>query len=301
MSDRPDIGPRTEAAELFALHRKHLLSVAYRFLGSVADAEDIVQETYLRWCAVAPDEIREPKGFLTRVAARLCIDQLKSARLRRERYVGPWLPEPLVEELGFAVESEAGKAADLSVALMLALERLSPLERAAFVLHDTFGLSFEEVSKALGRSSAACRQLAARARKNLRVERPRFEVPAGEGERVAEAFLQAANTGNLETLIRLLAPESVLYSDSGGKVRSARRQILGAQRIARLFAVLSRRFGPPRFAVAARVNGLPGFVMEDALGVKQTLALEIANGRIAALYLVRNPDKLKHVLLPRKD
>ncbi len=282
-------------AAAFEPHRRHLRDVAYRFLGSVADAEDIVQETWLRWTQADLAAINEPRAWLTRIAARLSLDQLKSARVRRERYVGPWLPEPLVEAAGYATEGTDPQADDISVALMLALERLSPLERAAFVLHDVFGQTFEEVATALDRTPATCRQLATRARQHLRAARPRFTVPAGEGERLAEAFLRAAQSGDLAGLTRVLAPDAVLHSDSGGKVRAARRHIVGADRIARLFAILTRKFGPARRAEAARINGLPGLVMQDATGLTQTLAFEIRNGAIATLYLVRNPDKLRHV------
>lgn len=285
-------------AAIFAAHRRHLLAVAYRFLGSVADAEDIVQDTWLRWSQADLPGVQEPRAFLTRIAARLCLDQLKSARVRRERYVGPWLPEPVVEAAGYATEAAGERTDDISVALMLALERLSPLERAAFVLHDAFGQTFEEVAAALDRSPASCRQLAARARQHLRSARGRFVVPPGEGERLVEAFLRATRTGDLAGLTRLLAPDAVLHSDSGGKVRAARRQILGAGRIARLFGILTRRFGPAPRTEVVRINGLPGLVMEDSQGTKQTLAFEIRDGAIATLYLVRNPEKLRHVRLP---
>jgi RNA polymerase sigma-70 factor (ECF subfamily) len=184
------------------------------------------------------------------------------------------------------------------VTLMLALERLSPLERAAFVLHDVFGQTFEEVAAALDRAPATCRQLATRARQHLRSARPRFTVPPGEGERLVQAFLSAAQNGDLAGLTRVLAADAVLHSDSGGKVRAARRHIVGALRVARLFAILTRKFGPARRAVPARINGLPGLVMQDAAGLTQTLAFEIRDGAIATLYLVRNPDKLRHVSLP---
>lgn len=286
-------------AAAFESHRHHLRDIAYRFLGSVADAEDIVQETWLRWAAAAPADIREPRAYLTRIAARLCLDQLKSARVRRERYVGPWLPEPLVEETGYVTAGAgADRTDDVSVALMLALERLTPHERAAFVLHDVFGQTFEEIAMALDRPPATCRQLAVRARRHLHAERPRFTVPPAEGERLVAAFLGAAQSGDLAGLTRVLAADAVLHSDSGGKVRAARRHIVGAERIARLFAILTRKFGPARHAAPARINGLPGLVMRDAAGLVQTLAFEFRDGAIAALYLVRNPDKLRHVRAP---
>jgi RNA polymerase sigma-70 factor (ECF subfamily) len=285
-------------AAAFEPHRRHLHAVAYRFLGSVADAEDIVQETWLRWTQADAPAVEEPRAYLTRITARLCLDQLKTARVRRERYVGPWLPEPVVEAAGYATDAAGDRADDISVALMLALERLSPLERAAFVLHDVFGQTFEEVAAALDRAPATCRQLATRARQHLRSARPRFTVPPGEGERLVQAFLSAAQNGDLAGLTRVLAADAVLHSDSGGKVRAARRHIVGASRVARLFAILTRKFGPARRAAPARINGLPGLVMQDAAGLTQTLAFEIRDGAIATLYLMRNPDKLRHVSPP---
>jgi len=289
--------PANEAAG-FEVHRRHLLAVAYRFLGSVADAEDVVQETYLRWIDSNPSEIKNARAYLSRIAARLCLDQLKSARVRREHYVGPWLPEPVVEASGFSTWPDGPDSADVSFALMFALERLSPLERAAFVLHDAFGLDFNEVGAALGRSPATCRQLANRARGHIRAARPRFTVAPGEGQKLADAFHAASQSGDIAGLTRLLATDAVLYSDSGGKVRAARRLILGRARIARLYAGLARRSRTARVAVPVRINGLPGYLMRDTTGVTQTLAFEIQNGLITALYLVRNPDKLRHVHAP---
>jgi RNA polymerase sigma-70 factor (ECF subfamily) len=287
-----------ERARAFEPHRRHLRDVAYRFLGSVVDAEDIVQETWLRWSAAATDEPRDLRAYLTRIAARLSLDQLKSARVRRERYVGPWLPEPLVEETGYFTAAPQTHADDISMALMLALERLTPHERAAFVLHDVFGQTFAEVAGALDRPAATCRQLAARARRHLRTERPRFASRPGEGERLAAAFVAAAQSGDLAGLTRVLAADAVLYSDSGGQVRSARRPILGVARIARLYAKLRQKYGPLRALRPARINGLPGFVAQDAGGRLQTIAFEVRHEAIAALYLVRNPEKLRHVRPP---
>jgi RNA polymerase sigma-70 factor (ECF subfamily) len=285
----------SDPAARFEAHRRHLLAVAYRFLGTVSDAEDIVQETYLRWADVDPATVREPRAFLTRIATRLCLDHLKSARVQRERYVGPWLPEPIVEAAGLTTWPDVERADDISVALLLALERLSPLERAAFVLHDLFGQDFEEIALGLERTPAACRQLAARARKQIRAERPRFTIADGEGERLVDAFLHAAGSGDLAALSRLLTQDATLYSDSGGRVPAARRLILGRDRVARLFAILSLKKGPPRAVRVARINGQPGIVMVDARGITQTLSFEFLDGKITAIYLIRNPDKLRHI------
>jgi RNA polymerase sigma-70 factor (ECF subfamily) len=277
------------AAATFDALRPKLTRVAYRMLGSVADAEDVVQDAWLRWAGTPHDEVRVPEAFLRRVVTRLCLDQLKSARVRREEYVGPWLPEPVVE-----AEQEVD---DVTLPLMLALERLSPLERAAFLLHDVFGESFDDVAESLGRDSAACRQLAARAREHVRAEKPRFPVERAHGLEIARAFFAASHGGEIGQLGALLASDVSLYSDGGGKRPAAARVMLGADEVTRTFAAIGRllqgRFGTLiRFA---SVNGLPGFVTREADGVLQTTALLIDDGRIKAIYVMRNPDKLRHL------
>jgi RNA polymerase sigma-70 factor, ECF subfamily len=297
-SDRLRSPAHAEVLSGFEPHRAHLLAVAYRFLGSVSDAEDIVQETYLRWVAADRATVRDSRAFLSRITARLCLDHLKSARVRRESYVGPWLPEPLVETVGGTTAPHAdatGFADDVSIALMLALERLSPLERAAFILHDTFGQSFDEVAAALDRPAATCRQLAARARSHLRADQARFKPSAADGERFVQAFQSAARSGDLAGLTRLLASDAVMHSDSGGKVRAARRLILGADRIARFFGTLIPKKGPPIAQRFILINGMPGILLRDSRGVLETLAFEIHDGAITALYQTRNPDKLRHL------
>lgn len=294
-SDRSRLSDSAGIAADFEAHRRHLLAIAYRFLGSISDAEDIVQETYLRWSGADRRAILDTRAFLTRITARLCLDQLKSARMRREHYVGPWLPEPLVETAGVSTASAVEQADDVSIALMLALERLSPLERAAFVLHDAFGQSFDEVAVALGRSAATCRKLAARARTHLRTDQARFKPSPDDGERFVTAFQHAARSGDLAALTRLLATDATMHSDSGGKVRAARRLILGGDRIARFFATLTPKKGPPQAEAFVLINGLPGLLTRDAHGVTGTLAFEIHDGVITALYQTRNPDKLRHL------
>jgi RNA polymerase sigma-70 factor (ECF subfamily) len=293
----------TAAARGFEPHRRYLTGFAYRMLGSLAEAEDIVQEAYLRWHAVAdPAAIRAPRAFLSKIVVRLCLDELKSARARRESYVGPWLPDPVLDdaETGLLAETEMSKgelAHDLSVALMLALERLSPLERAAFLLHDVFDMDFAEVAQTLGRSEAACRQLAVRARAHVRAARPRFQVSTDDGARIAEAFVAATRTGDATALGRLLAEEAILHSDGGGKRRAALNPIRGRDNIARFFAAQVRKL--PSLAAlrfrAARINGLPGFIVAEPDGAVQTIAFEVQDGAITAIYAVLNPDKLRHV------
>src|SRR5262249_39381223 len=207
-----------DAAATFAPLRPKLMRVAYRMLGSVADAEDVLQEAFIRWMGAERGDVREPEAFLRRTVTRLCLDQLKSARHQRETYLGPWLPEPVVEE-----ESEE----DVTLPLMLALERLSPLERAAFLLHDVFGLEFEEVATTIQRDAAACRQLAARARTHIREARPRFQVDKRHGLELAEAFFTASRSGDMKALGAMLAADVSVHSDGGGKRPAAMKPVLG--------------------------------------------------------------------------
>ena len=286
------------AVEAFEAHRRALTGLAYRMLGSRAEAEDVVQDAYLRWHTVDPGTIEQPRRYLGTVVTRLCLDRMKSAKARHEIYVGQWLPEPVVDEL-FDAEPVGDLARDLSVALMLMLERLSPLERAAFLLHDVFGLDFAEVAAALGRGDAACRQLAARARAHIDAGRPRFPASQEEGHRLAAAFHEAAASGDLHTLTQLLAKDAVLYTDGGGKRAAAFNPIHGADKILRFLAGVSRKNSALQTMQvrAAIINGLAGFVMSEADGSVSTMAFECSAGRIAAIYVVRNPEKLRHVRL----
>jgi len=281
-------------ATAFEPHRAYLVKIAYRMLGSVAEAEDVVQDAFLRWSGAPRDDVAEPRAYLTRTVTRLCVDRLKSARARRERYVGTWLPEPVVED---AAEPGAALAHELSIALLVTLERLSPLERAAFLLHDVFELGFDEVARALERSEAAVRQLAARAREHVREDRPRFRASDEEAARLADAFQAAMTCGDLVGISKLLAADAVFYSDGGGKRRAALNPIYGRDKIVRfLIGVTGKRGGPPDPSTIRRawINGMPGFILHSRDGL-ETLAIEVADGAIAALYVVRNPDKLRHL------
>jgi RNA polymerase sigma factor (sigma-70 family) len=274
----------------FEAQRPRLLRLAYRMLGSVAEAEDIVQDAWLRWDRVE-ESVDAPTAYLTRIVTRLCLDQMKSARVRRETYVGAWLPEPLVGTT--EIEEEAD---DLSFTLMLALERLSPLERAAFLLHDVFGIALGEVATMLDRDAAAVRQLAVRARKHVHDARPRYKVEQAEAERITRAFFEATRAGDPAALSQLLAEDVIVHSDGGGRVPAAINVIRGADRVLRLFVGLVRKFDhAPVLLRTLAIDGLPGLVALDGNGVLQTTALEIENGRITAIYAVRNPDKLRHV------
>jgi len=282
-------------AEELEQHRQPLVRLAYRMLGELAEAEDVVQDAYLRWREVDRSAVESAKAYLSAVVTRLCLDRLKAARRRRELYVGAWLPEPLVEEYSPAASVAASD--DVSFALMLALERLSPLERAAFLLHDVFDVGFEEIAAILGRSAVACRQLASRARTALREARPRFPVAPEEGRRFSEAFFTASRDGDTERLRQLLAESATFHSDGGGRKYAALRPITGAAKVCRMYAGLARKArGAPPWRQHALINGLPGTITVEPDGTLQATALEIADGRIHAIYVMRNPDKLAHVL-----
>jgi len=276
------------AAESFNPLRPKLMRVAYRMLGSVADAEDVVQEAFIRWMGTDRDEVRVQEAFLRSTVTRLCLDQLKSARRQRETYIGPWLPDPVVEE---------DEQDDVTLPLMLALERLSPLERAAFLLHDVFGLGFEEVAATIQRDEAACRQLAARARTHVREARPRFQVEKQRGLALAEAFFNASRSGDMTALGAMLAADVSVHADGGGKRTAAMEPIVGFAAVMAFHEFLAAQFAKngSKLVRTALVNGLPGFITLEADGELQTTALDIEDGKVVAIYVVRNPDKLRHL------
>jgi RNA polymerase sigma-70 factor, ECF subfamily len=276
--------------DAFEPHRRFLVGLAYRMLGSVAEAEDVVQDAFVRWTGVADKtSIAEPRAYLARTVSRLCLDRMKSARARREHYVGTWLPEPFVD-------ADQTFAADLSVALLMTLERLSPLERAAFLLHDVFDMDYRDVGEVLDRSDDACRQLAARAREHVRDERPRFTATEDTSMRLAAAFHAAMQNGDVAQLAQLLAEDAVLYTDGGGKKLAALNPIYGRDKILRFVDGVTHKPTMPiiEHVEPATINGLPGFVLRTNEGV-ETLAVEVVDDRIVAIYLVRNPDKLRHL------
>ena len=279
---------RDEVAAGFDPFRSQLMRVAYRMLGSVADAEDIVQEAFIRWMGIDRAMVRDSGAFLRRTVTRLCLDQLKSAHHRREVYIGPWLPDPVVED-----ELEE----DITLPLLLALERLSPLERAAFLLHDVFDVEFDEIAETLGREPAACRQLAKRARVHVREARPRFRIERARALELAQAFFTASRSSDPRALGGMLAEDVEMYTDGGGKRPSATRPVLGHTGVLRLLEVLAGYYAKSGSTLVrvAFVNGLPGFVTREADGVLQTTALDIEDGKITAIYVVRNPDKLQHL------
>ena len=284
--------------EVFMAHRPLLFGLAYRMLGSVMDAEDIVQEAFLRWRQVASATVETPRSYLTTVVTRLCIDHLRSARVRREQYVGPWLPEPLV---GVQQENSAGDdalAESLSLAFLVLLESLTPVERAVFLLHEVFGYSFEETATVVGKSAANCRQIARRARRRVDERRPRFDASPAHRERVLGRFVQACTTGDMAGLLALLADDATLWSDGGGKTVAARRPIRGATNVARFLLGILAKAPPGLMARLAPVNGQPGFIVEVDGHLNNVTVLDIADGRIQAVRIVANPDKLRRLSGP---
>jgi len=282
-----------EAAAVFAPLRPDLIGLAYRMTGSRATAEDIAQDAFLRWAAAERAAIDSPRAWLLKVTARLALDHLKSARTQREIYVGPWLPEPLLDSAEAPQEATRLREESLSFAFLLTLQRLSPAERAIFILHDLFDTPFAELAGLLGRTEAACRQMAVRARARLAKDRPRATVPEAERQRITRAFLAASQTGDEAALRRLLAEDVVLHADGGGIRPASRNLIHGAAKAARMFARLAVKKGAvPPLLYQGPVNGLPGFVTMEPDGLPQATALDIADGRITAIYISRNPEKL---------
>ena len=282
--------------EEFQELRPLLFSIAYRLLGSVAEAEDVVQDAWLRY-ETAAAEPRSAKAYLSAVVTRLSIDVLRSARVRREQYVGQWLPEPLLND-PFEDPARSAELADsVSMAALLLLERLSPLERAVFVLREVFAFGYPEVAAAVGRSEAACRQLAARARRHMDAGRPRFEADQDEREALAARFFGAFRDGDVDGLKELLAADVTMVGDAGGKAPAFGRSIVGADKVARLLASISPGLAKIRVVVEeCEVNGQPGAIFRDRDGkVVSTFVLDVLDGQIQTLRSVGNPDKLRHV------
>jgi RNA polymerase sigma-70 factor, ECF subfamily len=280
--------------EVFDRNRPLLFSIAYRMLGSVMEAEDVVQEAFLRWQGTHDDEVRSPSAYLSTVVTRLCIDRLRSAQARREQYVGPWLPEPLLEEKEIPGTAELDDS--LSMAFLVLLESLSPVERAVFLLREVFDYEYAEIASLVGKSEANCRQIARRARQSVAARRPRFESSPEQEDRLMGSFLRASLGGDMEALIALLSEDVTLYSDGGGKTQAALRPIYGSDRVARFLAGILRK-APPDLAVRqTRVNGRPGFVGYFGDGTPQSVVtIDVAEGSITAIRLVVNPEKLANV------
>jgi RNA polymerase sigma-70 factor (ECF subfamily) len=275
----------------FSELRPRLIRLAYRMLGSVADAEDVVQSAYLRWLGTDRETVRQPAALLRTIVTRLCLNELQSARRRRETYIGPWLPEPIVD-----VE-EPDSIDNITLPLMIALERLSPLERAAFLLHDIFGMSFDDVAGSLDREPAACRKLASRARSHIEAARPRFPVTKQHGLEIAAAFFAASRDGDMNRLQSLLADDVAAFTDGGGKVSASPYPLIGIAKVMERHSQLASEFSqsPSLLIHYAVIDGLPGFVTIEGGGTVQTTALQIERGKVVAIYITRNPDKLRHL------
>jgi RNA polymerase sigma-70 factor (ECF subfamily) len=297
-TERP---PGLNRLDAFNKHRKLLFAIAYRMLGCVADAEDMLQETYVRWQQALDSEIRSSRPFLVTIVSRLCLNHLDSARVRREEYFGEWLPEPLLTE-GDSDLSALGKVEvddSLSFAFLVLLERLTPMERAVFLLREVFEYEYAEIADILGQSESNCRQLLRRARQHVAENRPRFNPSPQQRERLMREFLQATAGGNLERLVELLASDVALHSDGGGKGPALPVLIQGARKVARALVGASRKFVPATIVTRlASINGELGAISYHEGNPFSVITLDVVDGRIRSVYIVSNPQKLAHVPAP---
>ncbi|MFJ4829055.1 RNA polymerase sigma-70 factor [Streptomyces sp. NPDC088747] len=283
------------ATDVFEEHRSVLMGVAYRMLGRVADAEDVVQEAWLRWSGTDRSEVREPRGYLVRVATRLAIDRLRQVRSRKEAYVGPWLPEPYATDFGDTVPDTAERAVladSVSLAVLVVLESLSPLERAVFVLREAFGFPYAEIAAILERGEPAVRQLAGRARRHVDEGRPRYEVDPVERRELTERFLAAAAEGDLAGLMSLLAPDVRLIGDSGGLSKAPSRVIESADKVGRFLNGVARKGVTDVSFRFLELNGGPAILILSAGRPDSVFQLDVVDGRIQRVYVMRNPEKL---------
>lgn len=278
----------------FEDHRKRLFSLAYRMLGTASDAEDLVQETYLRWQSV-DEEVHNPRAYLTTVITRLAINQLGLARVQREQYIGQWLPEPVATEEADP-SREVDRAESISMAFLVMLETLGPVERAVLLLRDVFDYEYDEISHMVGKSEANCRQLLRRARQHIAERKPRFAVDRQQSLSMTQRFLAAISGGDPAQLFALLAEDAVLYTDGGGKVAAAINPIYGADKIARFLTATTAKLDPAEISVQIQeLNGQPGVIVSRSCGPDSVVILDVANDRIQTVYIVRNPDKLMAV------
>ncbi|MFI6862144.1 RNA polymerase sigma-70 factor [Streptomyces sp. NPDC050421] len=281
--------------DVFEEHRPVLIGVAYRMLGRIADAEDVVQEGWLRWSAASREDVREPRAFLVRIVTRLAIDRLRQLGTRREAYVGPWLPEPLVTDFGPTVPDTAEQAvlADtVSVAVLVVLESLSPLERAVFVLREAFGFPYAEIATTLDRTEAAVRQLAGRARRHVEERKPRYDVDPAQRRDLTERFLAAAAGGDIDALLALLAPDVRLVGDSGGKSKAPLRILESADKVGRFLFAVAHGQVPDLEIRFLELNGGPAVLMLSGGKTDSVFQVDVRDGVIQCVYIIRNPDKL---------
>jgi RNA polymerase sigma-70 factor, ECF subfamily len=281
----------------FDQYRALLLSIAYRMLGSVADAEDMVQDTYIRWQLSSSDDIQSPRAFLVTIVTRLCINYLQSARIQREHYVGQWLPEPLITEPGSDPADNVQADEFVSIAFLVLLERLNPTERAVFLLREVFDYEYREVAEILGLNEANCRQILRRARQHLAGSQRRFDTTRSKRQELLERFVRASRSGDLESLIEMIEDDVVLYTDGGGKAFAVPNPIYGAMNVARAIVMGGSKFHPRETVVLrqASVNGAPGVVTYLAGRPLYVLTIDTSEERIRSIYFVTNPDKLSHI------
>ncbi|WP_217250492.1 RNA polymerase sigma factor SigJ [Streptomyces sp. AC602_WCS936] len=286
------------ATDIFEEHRPVLLGVAYRMLGRLADAEDVVQEAWLRWSGADRSAVREPRGYLVRTTTRLAIDRLRQIKSRGETYVGPWLPEPCATDFGQTVPDTAERAVladSVSLAVLVVLESLSPLERAVFVLREAFGYPYADIAAVLERGEAAVRQLAGRARKHVEERRPRYDVDPAQRRDLTERFLAAATDGDLDGLMALLAPDVRLVGDSGGKSKAPLRVLHSADKVGRFLLGAARKGIPDASFRFLELNGGPALLVLSGDKPDSVFQLDVVDGRVQSIYVIRNPDKLRHL------
>ncbi len=283
------------ALDDFNLHRPLLFSIAYRMLGTVTDAEDMVQETFLRWQQTASETVRSAKTYLTTIITRLCIDHMRSARVQREQYVGTWLPEPMLTQPSDNSIDLMELADSLSIAFLAVLERLSPIERAVFLLRDVFEYDYEEIGQMVGKSPSNCRQILRRAKQHLAAERPRFPVSHQQQEQITTKFFDASTKGDLPGLLTLLAKDVTFWSDGGGKVVATLKPLHGAMKVARFLLAVQGKWLATARSDLTKINGQSGIITRVGGEIHCAIVLEIADGYIQSIYSVRNPDKLKQI------
>jgi RNA polymerase sigma-70 factor, ECF subfamily len=281
--------------ETFNHHRPLLFSIAYRMLGTVSDAEDMVQETFLRWQLTASKTVNSAKTYLATITTRLCIDHLRSARVQREQYIGTWLPEPILTQQSDHSIDLMELADSLSIAFLAVLERLSPIERAVFLLRDVFDYEYDEIGQMVGKSSTNCRQILKRAKQHLADQRPRFPVSRSQQEQITARFLDASTKGDLEDLLLLLAKDVMCCSDGGGKVVAFIKPIYGAAKVARTLLAVRRKWLSNAVSRLVEINGQPGIIQYLDGNIHAVMTFEIVDGCIQSICIVRNPEKLKQI------